>query len=381
MHGDDYVGTGTPEALRWMQNKLDAKYQVKTQLLGPGKGQCQQLKILNGVVTLHGQRGITYEADPRHVELVIEQLILKDAKTVSTPGTREEGRSKEDHKEALDEKESTRYRAVIARLNNLSPNRPDIAYAVKGLARAMAKPTNGDMQRLKRLGRYLKGKPRLQQWYNWQSTQEKVRTYSGADWAGCRDTRKSMTGGCVIVGTHTIKAWSRTQSLIALSSGESEPYASLKAAAETLRILSMAKDFAWKLRAEVWGDASAALGIINRRGLGKTRHNQTGLLWIQQTAAEQQLKFGKGLGKQNPADFFTKYLDKSTSTTHTKGLGYQFTSGRAEEAPRLHMMSRSWYYNNYEDNDYQQWQWLEYVNGRVKRQTVQHPRARTKNLN
>ena len=68
-----------------------------------------------------------------------------------------------------------------------------------------------------------------------------------------------------MVGTHSIKAWSRTQALIALSSGESELYASLKIAAEALGILSMAKDFAWNLRGEVWGDASAALGIINRK--------------------------------------------------------------------------------------------------------------------
>ena len=58
-------------------------------------------------------------------------------------------------------------------------------------------------------------------------------------------------------------------------------------------MLSMAKRSAWQLGGEVWGDASAALGIINRKGFGKTRHIQTGLLWIQQTAAEQRLKIHK----------------------------------------------------------------------------------------
>ena len=103
-----------------------------------------------------------------------------------------------------------------------------------------------------------------------------------------------------MIGAHNIKSWSRTQALIALSSGESELYAALKAAAEALGILSMAKDFEWHLKGEVHGDASAALGIINRKGLGKTRHIQTGLLWIQQTAAEQRLKFEKVLGKEIP---------------------------------------------------------------------------------
>ena len=260
VHGDDYVSTGSREALKWMQTKLESKYHLKTQMLGPGHE--QQLKIINRIVTWHNHRGITYEADPRHVELVIEQLGLQNASTVSTPGAREEGHTKEDNEESLNEKEATRYRAVIARCNYMSPDRPDIAFAVKELGRAMAEPTNGDAQRLKRLGRYLKSKPRLQQWYEWRRSQNVVKTYSDADWAGCRQSRKSTSGGCVMIGTHNIKSWSRTQSLIALSSGESELYASLKAAAETLGILSMGKDFKWDLVGEVHGDASAALGII-----------------------------------------------------------------------------------------------------------------------
>ena len=89
VHGDDYVSIGSPEALTWMHAKLESKYQVKTQLLGPGHE--QQLKIFNRIVTWHNHRGITYEADPRHAELVIEQLGLQKASTVSTPGTRAEG--------------------------------------------------------------------------------------------------------------------------------------------------------------------------------------------------------------------------------------------------------------------------------------------------
>ena len=103
-----------------------------------------------------------------------------------------------------------------------------------------------------------------------------------------------------MIGTHNIKSWSRTQSLIALSLGESELYATLKAVAETLGILSVGKDFKWDLVGEVHGDASAALGIIHRKGLGKTRHIDTGFLWIQQIVAEQRLKFAKVLGKNNP---------------------------------------------------------------------------------
>ena len=82
------------------------------------------------------------------------------------------------------------------------------------------------------------------------------------------------------MGSHVIKSWSKTQSLIALSSAESEFYAILKASAETLGVLSMMKDLGYTLQGEIWGDASAALGIINRHGLGKTRHIEISLLWV-----------------------------------------------------------------------------------------------------
>ena len=60
------------------------------------------------------------------------------------------------------------------------------------------------------------------------------------------------------------------------------------------------------------GDASAALAIIKRKGLGRTRHIDTGLLWIQQSAAEGRLSYHKALGTVNPADLMTKHLDQST---------------------------------------------------------------------
>ena len=143
------------------------------------------------------------------------------------------------------------------------------------------------------------------------------------------------------IGTHCIKGWSKTQSLIALSSGESEFYASLKASAETLGLIAVLKDMGWHLQGEVWGDANAALGVINRKGFGKTRHIDTGFLWIQQTVADQRLKYAKVLGKENPADLYTKFLDAMTSNIHLKKLEYQFTHGRSHEAPQLHEISMS----------------------------------------
>ena len=66
----------------------------------------------------------------------------------------------------------------------------------------------------------------------------------------------------ILHGKHLLKSWSRTQTLVALSSGESEVYASLKAASEGIGMQAIAKDLEIHMQGEVWGDASAAIGII-----------------------------------------------------------------------------------------------------------------------
>ena len=90
---------------------------------------------------------------------------LNEAKVVSTPGAKDEGTTTDNCEEPLEEQHASQYRAIIARCNCITPDRFDLAFTVKELARRMAKPTRGDWQKLKRLGRYLLDKPRLQQVY------------------------------------------------------------------------------------------------------------------------------------------------------------------------------------------------------------------------
>ena len=81
-----------------------------------------------------------------------------------------------------------------------------------------------------------------------------------------------------------IKSYSKTQSLIALSSAESELYAMVRAAAEALGIAAMIKDFGSEAKIHFFVDATAALGVAQRQGIGKIRHLQTNCLWIQDKA-------------------------------------------------------------------------------------------------
>ena len=72
---------------------------------------------------------------------------------------------------------------------------------------------------------------------------------------------------------HCIKAWSTSQSALALSSGEAELHAMTKVAVQLSGVISMATDFGVSLTGVVKSDSSSAIGIAHRDGLGgRCRH-------------------------------------------------------------------------------------------------------------
>ena len=83
------------------------------------------------------------------------------------------------------------------------------------------------------------------------------------------------------------------------------------------------------------------MGIINRKGLGKTRHIDTGLLWVQEVAAEKRVKYGKVLGRDNPADLFTKSLSADVINKHMDKLIVNCEEGGASKAPTLSL--KTWH--------------------------------------
>eukprot|EP00973_Karenia_brevis_P074420 10339930-Karenia_brevis.AAC.1 len=157
----------------------------------------------------------------------------------------------------------------------------------------MSDPRASDMKRLKRLGRYLKGHPRTTHVFPWQDYIGELTVHTDANWAGDKRTRKSTSGGSIQLGKHLIKTWSKSQSLVALSSAESELYACVKAASEALGIMSIMKDFGQRTHARLFADASAALGIIARKGLGRVRHIDTSFLWTQEISTKREIEFQK----------------------------------------------------------------------------------------
>ena len=112
--------------------------------------------------------------------------------------------------------------------------------------------------------------------------------------------------GCWWWGGSAVKSWSKRQATIALSSGEAEYVAIVKAVAEALGLQSLARDLGEDVPVFVLTDSAAARGIANRVGLGKIRHLDTRLLWLQELVRDGRVRVRRVRGDSNPADHLTK---------------------------------------------------------------------------
>jgi len=334
VHGDDFTTRGAKCELDWFETRLQEQYEFRVgPRLGPGKLDAKEALVLNRAVRWTAS-GIEYEADPRQCEKLVRECGLEGANSTATPGlvpTAEQVAADE----ALEPKLHTAFRGSAARANYLSMDRPDCQFGAKEVCRKMAAPTELSWTALKRLCRYLVGMPRLVFEYPWQSGCE-LDVYSDTDWGGCKTTRKSTSGGCVLLGRHLLKSWSSTQPSVSLSSGEAEFYGVLKAAGAGLGMQSLLRDVGLDPPVRVWTDSSAAIGICGRQGLGKLRHIETHTLWVQQAIRTKRFALHKVDGEANPGDLFTKHLaSRERLAALTKLLGCAFTSGRSELAPTM----------------------------------------------
>ena len=239
--------------------------------------------------------------------------------------------------EILTASEATLFRALAARANYLAMDRPECAFATKELCRFFATPTKTGVEQLKRLIRYLAGAKRLVYHFAFNDApkDEPLTVYVDTDFAGCHVTRRSTSGGAACRGSHLIKHWSTTQSTVALSSAEAELTGISKGAAQGLGIQSIARDLGIELALRIMSDATAAIGISRRRGLGKVRHLATADLWMQDRIRKGDFTLEKILGADNPSDMLTKHVTRDLISKHMVTLGLSYEDGRAESAPTI----------------------------------------------
>jgi len=158
--GDDFTTVGPKSSLDKFVEFLRTKYELKEAArFGPGPKDDREARVLNRVVRWSND-GLEYEADPRQAGKIIEELGLDECKGVATPAVRQsiETINKD---EPIPDGEFTRFRAIAARGNYLSADRPECQFAAKEICRFMSEATKLSVEALKRLGRYLVKYPRL----------------------------------------------------------------------------------------------------------------------------------------------------------------------------------------------------------------------------
>ena len=138
-----------------------------------------------------------------------------------------------------------------------------------------------------------------------------------------------------MMGSHPLKHYATTQPTVALSSGEAELVGIVKGATVALGMQSCAADLGITLSINIHSDASAAIGICRRRGLGKIRHLAVSDLWIQDRLRAHDFELYKIAGAVNPADALTKFLDKQTLLGHLPRMSLKHMDGRQEIAPQF----------------------------------------------
>ena len=170
----------------------------------------------------------------------------------------------------------------------------------------IASPSANDWVPAKRVAKHLAQHPRCVSVFRWQSPVHKLSAFTDSDWAGDVKTRKSTSGGCSMRGAHLITHGSRTQQNIALSGAEAKLNGICKASAEGLGAVYMAKEFGDEMALEVLTESSAARGIIQRVGSGRTKHLQMKQRWVQERESQRELCIVKFPRKRNVADLLTQ---------------------------------------------------------------------------
>nr|GEX69779.1 hypothetical protein [Tanacetum cinerariifolium] len=154
----------------------------------------------------------------KYVAEILRKFGLTKGKSASTPIETEKPLLKDPDGEDVD---VHTYRSMIGSLMYLTSSRPDIMFAVCACAQFQVTQKASHLYAVKRIFRYLKGKPHLGLWYPKDSPFDLV-AYLDSDYVGASLDIKSTTGGCQFLGCRLISWQCKKQTVVATSSTEAE---------------------------------------------------------------------------------------------------------------------------------------------------------------
>nr|GEZ23871.1 putative ribonuclease H-like domain-containing protein [Tanacetum cinerariifolium] len=212
---DDIIfGSTNKDLCKAFEKLMKDKFQLST--IG-------ELTFFLGLQVKQKKDGIFISHD-KYVAEILRKFRLTDRKSASTPIDTKKPLLKDPDGEDID---VHTYRSMISSLMYLTSSRPDIVFVVCACAHFQVTPKASHLHVVKRIFRYLKGKPHLGLWYTKDSPFDLV-AYSDSDYASASLDRKSTTRGCQFLGCRLISWQCKKQTVMATSSTEAEYIATAK---------------------------------------------------------------------------------------------------------------------------------------------------------
>ena len=239
---------------------LQANYELKNRgRLGSGVEDAKEIDMLGRKLRWYDW-GLTWQASSRHKALLMEYFGMKDnVKVLSKNGYKDDPAKGGLEEQILGKDEMKAFLMLAARLNYVAQDDSTIQFAAKEHCRKMSSPTSQDFSKLKKLVRFLVGVKEVLWEYPWQDEREAtaIKIQVDSDWAGCERTRRSTSGGCIIVGQHPLRTWSSTQPVVATSSAEAELYGMNEGASRGLGLQSMMQELGIEVKLFLMTDSAA----------------------------------------------------------------------------------------------------------------------------